>query len=805
MTLRDIIETDEDRVFAVDTECFIIFTGESVKDNRPFIRIGNWLNLPVGIIPLVENIIITDTMAGNPAHEQFNIDIKYLPTNRYIGSHLIVERFLDYQQIFGLDLHTASVIDAEKDIPEISKKSVSDRESFIGIFYRDSNFKITHGGKELFNLMSLCDTQSNDNRTHDRLANLSKQKRYAGTGFAVIENNPLFYRANNLVSYLFPHAYYESFFRLGINPRSISAVIHPSENFLGVTRFLKWKHSQDGKLAFYCDNTGEIPLLQKLFSRMKLQLQPFTGMNLQSSAGFSVHAIPHSYNIAVDVEIPSSKRKLRIAYIKGASELKKIAKDKFDLFLINYSVYEDAVVALKTLKTPLAVIDDGNQSVAKIPLLDTSVIRQNMQYEFIGLADESELLEYINTIIDDDTINKVLGKDAAFIESACRAGIDAALGDDKAAEYFNLLSFLKFINNTTSDRKIASLLKNLLRSGFASKSRSAAYHQPGRYRVDLVLLNGLVYEFVSEISEPVKDQNYLFDEIHSSVTLGKKLSDKDEENLYARIENDRKRLDALLGLFLENPHYRKEVRDLKEAMEKRKRLFLQERDGHPLRSHGFISKLRETTADNRTALKPKKQQGVLGGFFSTQDSSGKQGGQTTLSKGKIAAAIVVVLVLLGILAYSSWTGYKTHTADKIKAEAVKKEAEKKEIFAKYRIAISEMDIFNYANQTAIKNGYAPIEARDFGNKNPHWIYPGNVFILPDGERIIIKDRDTLWNIARIKLETRYLEFFKSLEKVKKDIGDGKKPEKADIDRMKELSSNDAQTKLINELVASIPK
>jgi hypothetical protein len=808
MAVRDVIERDEDRVFAVDTECFIIFTGESVRDNRPFIRIGNWLNLPVEIIPLIENIIITDTMAGNPSHEQFNIDIKYLPTNRYIGSHLIVERFLDYQRIFGLDLHSASVVDAEKDIPEISRKNVSDRESFIGIFYRDSNFKITHGGKELFNLMTLCDNQSNDNRTHDRLANLSKQKRYSGAGFAIIENNPVFYRANNLVAYLFPHSYYESFFRLGINPRNISTVIHPSENYLGMGRFLKWKHSHDGKLVFCCDNTEETSLMQKLFSRMKLQIQPFTGMNIQPSTGFAVHAIPHSYNLAVDIDIPSTKKKLRIAYIKGSSELKNIAKDKFDLFLINYSVYEDAVVALKALKTPVAVIDDGNQSVSRVPLLDTPVIRQNMQYEFIRLADESEFLEYANALVDDDAINKIIGGDASFIESSCREGIDTALGDDRTAGYFNLLSFLKFINDTTSDRKIASLLKNLLRSGFSSKSRGAVYNQPGLYRVDIVLMNGSVYEFASEIAEPVTDQNFLFDAIHSSSTLDHILSDKDEKELYSRIENDRKRLDELLKLFLENPSFRKEVKSLKEAMEKRKRLFLQERKDHPVISQGFISKLRETTADGRTVLQAEKKGNFISRIFCERDnqkSSARHGGKLTLSKKKISAAMLVVLILLGILAYSSRKGYKTHTAEQIKAETEKNEAQKKEIFAKYQVNINEGEIFIYANQTASKNGYTPIDSRDFGNKNPHWIYPGNVFILPDGEKIIVKDRDTLWNIARIKLEKRHLEFYKSFERIKKVMESGKTPEKADIDHLREFSSNDEQRKIVDEFVKNTLK
>ena len=104
MEIKDIIKTDYDRLFIVDPECYIIFTGDSTEDVQPFIRIGNWIDMPVELIPLIENIIITDNIIGNPAHEQFNIDIRYLSTNRYIGSKNIVNKFLDFQKISGLTL-----------------------------------------------------------------------------------------------------------------------------------------------------------------------------------------------------------------------------------------------------------------------------------------------------------------------------------------------------------------------------------------------------------------------------------------------------------------------------------------------------------------------------------------------------------------------------------------------------------------------------------------------------------------------------------------------------------------------------
>ncbi len=95
---------------------------------------------------------------GNPAFEQFNIDIRELPSNRYIGSHSVAKRFLEFQRMFGLDLTNAALVDAEKDIPEISgSRTISDRASVSGIFYRAGNFLINHNKRELFNLRTWLD------------------------------------------------------------------------------------------------------------------------------------------------------------------------------------------------------------------------------------------------------------------------------------------------------------------------------------------------------------------------------------------------------------------------------------------------------------------------------------------------------------------------------------------------------------------------------------------------------------------------------------------------------------------------
>ncbi len=220
MKLSDIIQTDNDRLFIVDTECFIIFTGGSINDERPFIRIGTWSDLPVEIIPLVENIIVSDRILGNPALEQFNINVRNLTTNRYIGGESILKRFLDYQRNFGLDLTNVSVVNIEKDIPELPyKKHISDRDQFIGVFYSDGNVKIVHDGTNIFDLNSIYNDNLNITEILGRLSqNNRNTARFSGAGFAVSDKNPIFYSDGYFTSYQFPKTYADDFSTLEIDP-----------------------------------------------------------------------------------------------------------------------------------------------------------------------------------------------------------------------------------------------------------------------------------------------------------------------------------------------------------------------------------------------------------------------------------------------------------------------------------------------------------------------------------------------------------------------------------------------------------
>jgi hypothetical protein len=168
----------------------------------------------------------------------------------------------------------------------------------------------------------------------------------------------------------------------------------------------------------------------------------------------------------------------------------------------------------------------------------------------------------------------------------------------------------------------------------------------------------------------------------------------------------------------------------------------------------------------------------------------------------ILAMLALVLITLAVLfagkirvSYLQYKEQQTRIA-KIKAE----EAERRRLTAEYNIEVREYDVYIYANETAIKNGYAPITLADYKNRrNPNWIYPGNVFVLLDNTKVTVIEGDTLWNLAKDKIIKKHLAFFKVYDKVRADHTAGKKIDQSVIDLLRGLAFNEPQRKLVAEM------
>jgi len=83
------------------------------------------------------------------------------------------------------------------------------------------------------------------------------------------------------------------------------------------------------------------------------------------------------------------------------------------------------------------------------------------------------------------------------------------------------------------------------------------------------------------------------------------------------------------------------------------------------------------------------------------------------------------------------------------------------------IVITILDILRLANKIAVANGYRSIDSSHPTGPDPDWIYPGNVFELPDGTTHTVHRGDTLWGITadfiEKELNTRYQKFVSTMD------------------------------------------
>lgn len=838
-SLADIIKSEKDRLFIVDPECFIIFTGEDSLEGKPFIRIGTWPEMPADLIPFIENIIVPDGMTGNPAFEQFNIDVQDLENNRYIGSENILQRFLNYQKLFGLDLTNAVIVNIEKDLPEISReKAISEKNQFIGVFYRDGNFKTVHGGREIFNLKTAQEMVLPFTSLHDMVVeNSINTDRYRNPGLVILDNNPLFFNDGSFTSYLFPAPCLEKLASLKISPEKIKTVIHPSGNYLNITRFMKWKHQKTGQLTIASDHTDEITLLKSLFRNSTVRSEPFDGMDFTTPDGTALRQYRDSYNVRIDFK----RQGISLAFVKGISGIREILKDDIDAILIEYSVYEETALLFKSSDTPVFLINDTGKTIDHILSESLILARESVPCTFHRTDSLADLIAA--TGFDETAKEIFVSEDITAIKEYIDHNI-AATEDvlRKTRDLNNVCSILRAISEATGDRNLFSSCRTLIQD-LRVNLRKAGKTPPAGNTMKVFFYNRGIYSFIADTE--THDDMKLIEEIREEA---EDRIDPESINSFQRealktIIRDRKRLRALLAILMreriESGAAVTDTSSLQRAIDSRKDYYrtvdipetnkgynkksgesrlaslLGGSSGGRKNSPGPVSfdgkepgessshfllrrkdTKRNTGTDDNASENLPTQHGPLPSGSGTDTSPV---GEVTREKSRrfllpAAAALVILVPVLFFLLHdrskeaikgTASAAKKTVIRNDSKNDTRKDGTEKEKITPskdilttrqkeryeklplKFKSKISNSDIYRYANMVAVRNGYAELNEKAIKTRNPHWIYPENVFLLLDGQRITVSRGDTLWAIAKRKLIEMDILFHQSIQAAEK--------------------------------------
>ncbi|MFP4383031.1 MAG: LysM peptidoglycan-binding domain-containing protein [Spirochaetia bacterium] len=123
----------------------------------------------------------------------------------------------------------------------------------------------------------------------------------------------------------------------------------------------------------------------------------------------------------------------------------------------------------------------------------------------------------------------------------------------------------------------------------------------------------------------------------------------------------------------------------------------------------------------------------------------------------------------------------------------------------YSFQITVGDIIRATNIISDLNGYRRLGTENKpGVKDSHWIYPGDILIMPEGEEYRISRGDTIWHIAAGYIQNhtvKDLEQFNTI--IKKMDGRGKDEIKAALERLLENSYSSYFRRLVEQRIQSL--
>ncbi len=779
MNIKDFIKSPKDRLFIVDYDCYIIYSGHDILYKKPFIRIGTWKDMPAELIPLIETIILTEKISGNLYYEQFNTNLTAPEECTYIGRSKILRDLINFMKTFALDLERSSRVTIEKDIPEISRKKISSGSNeFIGLFLENGNFQISYNDDEILNIEKIGNNIFTVNKILDEIHNLNRNSDlYKKSGFIIFDHRPVFYHKSFFTFFQPAEIDYELLLNLNIDPLKIENVINFKRSCAPLFPLIKWFGEKGKTFNLISDNEKDHARLKEIFDTIKRE--KFSGLKISSERGYSIKRYGRSDNIKITVKEDNSHNELLIALINDSEGINEVLSDKTDIILIDYSLYEKINLIFKSTETPLAVIDDGNPNISRLESIKIAILRQSNRY---AIEKYSEF-EDINTdrFIDGPIYYQLLNHE---IENENQLlALTENEGDNlkRNITLFNIRTMLYLIINNTSDRSSAITLGRLAFNLGEKINKRLFQDNSYLIRSTIVLFNKSLFHFISPGSTANKD--HLFDTKSKTEyeNNGFDLLSSRLRELKLRITNDRERLNNLLTMLL-NYHKTKngeyETNLLGKTINDRKALLLNQ----------------NTAGSSKKISKNKKLQGNKNkkGNFNIKENTlpakmiSKKRTENKLHCFLIISAVLIFSAILFLLNISVWENNHLPELQEKKKNDINK-TNNEELIKKYNITIHDKYIYKYANKLALKNSYRKISSSHIDLKSPHLIFPGDTLTMLDETEVIVGKGDTLWKISEKKLLQKSLKFYELMEIIKK----------AEIKRKKKLIS-EAENYIITE-------
>jgi len=785
----------EQRIFHIDDECYIIYLGSDVDDYKPFLRIGNSKMLTKEIISYIYNIVISDSFTGDPSLEPENINRENINENRYVGDKNLVERFLIFLNNFGV---------ATNEISHLQEFITENRKAMLFI-YDNGNIKLLFDGRPIFDLK---EREKRDNHFLQKCILVKewftkyplkyKKELFKEPGFFMAGNNLFFFNQSEIVCFSIPDSYFNLLAKKGIDPDLITSII-TDKIHRGLFDFLKRKRFLKQKVFLITENKKQVTDAVQLFSLKKgegfqAEVKFLEKSSPQIFYGGKVQKHEAGYNIFLD----SLKYPIFITFEKNL-------KIKEENIFINLKKGRFQFPGNKKGKTwdiadglPYRIImnfpDDKELIDKYFTRLSESAKNILGPIETAFLLQLEQLVENLKNINITEELavkyHKSLKKSRAkidgplyFIILNLSQIITLLTGKSWKGQKLEvrLKSLSSFLEEKVRDKKIDNPVLPLIGDFYISEEKPLLLYRlamEGAGKEELSI--GL--ESIKEIEKKlIPDHSFHLQEIQRLSAFIEELSRISKQPLppFPGKEKPKKH----------EPEPYEKIAEVIPAGEVTPMVRRKKRIGlNVLYIAGIFTFLialilllpvspfyiLEKAQLSKREIKPEQTEMIIEKKIISEETSlegetpptEKETGRKEISLVKPEREISSIQEEETSKPLSPEQAFEKTSSEEI--PGISREW-LEEFLDLGDIKITVLDVYILTNTIAKKNGYRELDSPVQLGKDPNWIYPGNLFTLPDGEEYTVLKGDTIWHIAKNFIKEQIEKQRKLCQNILKDI------------------------------------
>lgn len=827
----------EKRIFHIDNECYIIFLGEDPQDYKPFLRIGNSQNLTQEIISNIYNIVITDSYTGNPFLEPENVNRSAIEENRYVGDKDTIERLRRLIEKFNRDTNR---IDIYREIETAHRRAVV-------YFYDDGNVHLYYDQTLMFDLKNRERKDLHFIEKTERIKDcLSKSPlhytpdTFRTPGFLLIDHTFLLFNKGHLISHGIPENYFYRMAKFGIDPDSISALLSDEAT---APLFYLFKRKQYKKTPIDII-TSAVPLMKNvtdLFTMRKTEPLNAKIIDIDSRSETDIH----EFTIKKEDNLYSFRHRLipfplLLVDEKSIKSNEQIIIDPVNRYLrlpgedkkqrrvipegIPYVLIPDALSEEQLINT---YFTEPAHFYSELLRGDEAIVLRHLNELFVTVMNEQRMPSSTPSLKRE--LKRVgLGSDTALIfpllnaSEICTYLINTGkYKDDKEAI---LNSIRKEIDGILRSVKSLDIQLPLTCDCYISERKSYLLYRLAKTSMEMndYLLSRDAFAPVDETADEQHELHaqererllQLIDELAEYTTAQRERQPAG----HAQEEEAEQKEPVPAG-----PLHVEEKGDytklgIRPRSERKKRgravlfiplgiiivlggaffLFFGDRVGTGLRPKGeLIAKRGEDIqeampGEEAGAPGAEEEYGMIPGEgIKPDDTAGARTPSEGIQEGRPAAGV----------------GEETETSEIPLPYSDTEAAERPQ--TSIDIEITLLDVYLLTNRIAVTNGYRELDSVDQVKKDPDWIYPHNLLMLPDGEEYRVVKDDTMWDIAerfiRKNLEQdwkMYVNIMKEIEK-NENRGISNKDSIEQLETLRKRSYSENFTRELNRTINSL--